>query len=159
MSNMDAIPDRYRYQTAEVEALRELVGQSPAQFSLNLAICDDTSLRSLIVQQLKAAYPDVEVTALWPYEKDVFEHVHAASSRSPKDALFIAGIDDALAANIDRQALLKSLNASVERWKAWFACPVVFWLDSHTADIIRTHAPDFWEFQNGVYRIDGQERV
>ena len=154
MSNMDAIPDRYRYQTTEVEALRELVGQSPAQFSLNLAICDDTSLRSLIVQQIKAAYPEVEVATLWPYERDVFEQVHAASSRAPKDALFIAGLDDALSANIDRQALLHSLDASVQRWKAWFACPVVFWLDSLSADILRLQAPDFWEFQNNVYRLD-----
>ena len=155
MSNMDAIPDRYRYQTAEVEALRELVGQNPQQFSLNLAICDDTSLRSLIVQQIQAAHPDVEIATLWPYDTDVFEHIHAASSRAPKDALFVAGLDDALSANIDRAALLAGLNASAPRWKAWFACPVVFWLDRHTADILRTHAPNFWEFQTNVYRLDG----
>jgi hypothetical protein len=155
MKNMDAIPEGYRYQTAEVEALRELVGQNPQQFSLNLAICDDTSLRSLIVQQMQAAHPDVEVIALWPYERDVFEHVHAASSRAPKDALFIAGLDDALSANIDRQALLTGLNESATRWKNWFACPVVFWVDVHTADILRTHARDFWEWQNGIYRLDG----
>jgi len=154
MSNMDAIPDRYRYQTAEVDALRELVGQNPHQFSLNLAISDDISLRDLVVQQIKAAHPDVEVATLWPYERDVFEQVHAASSRAPKDALFISGLDDALSANIDRQALLTSLNATVQRWKAWFACPVVFWLDVHTADILRLQAPDFWEFQNNVYRLD-----
>lgn len=154
MSNMDAIPDRYRYQTAELEALRELVGQNPQQFSLNLAICDDTSLRSLIAQQIQAEHPDVEVVTLWPYERDVFEHIHAASSRAPKDALFIAGLDDALSANIDRQALLTSLNASAPRWKAWFACPVVFWVDSLSADILRTHARDFWEWQTSIYRLD-----
>jgi hypothetical protein len=151
---MDAIPDRYRYQVAEVEALRELVGQNPRQFSLNLAICDDSSLRGLIVEQIRTAFPDVEIAALWPYERDVFEHVHQASSRAPKDALFVAGLDDALSANIDRAALLGGLNASAPRWKAWFACPVVFWLDRHTADILRLHARDFWEWQTGVYRLD-----
>jgi hypothetical protein len=152
---MDILPIPPDNQIADAAALRGLIAQSPRLFSLNLAVCDDASQRNAAVRQLRAEFPTVKAVALWPYDKDVFEHVHTTASRDPKDALFVFGLDDALAADIDRAALLAGLNASPPRWKAWFACPVVFWVDRHTADILRLRAPDFWEWQQDVYRLDG----
>jgi hypothetical protein len=151
---MDILPNPPENQISDATALRGLIAQSPRMFSLNLAVCDEATLRNAAVRQLRAEFPAVEAVALWPYDKEVFEHVHTASSREPKDALFIFGLDDALAADIDRPALLAGLNASPPRWKAWFACPVIFWVDCHTADILRLRAPDFWEWQQDVYRLD-----
>ena len=152
---MDAIPNQPDHPLTDVAALRGLIGQSPRSFSLNLVLGADASLRNAAVRQLRADFPAIEAVALWPYDKDVFDHVHTVASRDPKDALFVRGLDDALSANIDRAALLAGLNASPPRWKAWFACPVVFWVDRHTADILRLHARDFWEWQADVYRLDG----
>ncbi len=152
---MDAVPDQPDHKVTDSAALRGLIGQSPRTFSLNLVLCDDASLRNAVVRQLRTEFPSIEAVALWPYDKDVFDHVHTAVSKDPKDALFVFGLDDALAADIDRPALLAGLNASPPRWKAWFACPVLFWLDHHTADILRLHAPNFWEWQSEIYRLDG----
>lgn len=151
---MDAVPDKSRYDASEVGAIRALVSETPRTFSLNLAVCDDPALRDLLVRQLDVDFPAIEIVSLWPYESDVFEHVRAAISDAPKDALFVAGVDDALNADIDRPALLRSLDASPERWKAWFACPVIFWVDAHTADILRQQARDFWEWQTHIFRLD-----
>ena len=151
---MEPIPDRYRYQAGQLEALRALVGRSPRAFSLNLAICSDSSLRSLLVQQLQAGFPAIEVVSFWPYTIDLFEHVHAAMSTAPKDALFVFGLEDALNADIDHAALLALLNSSPSRWKAWFACPVVFWVNELTAGRLRDDAKDFWEWQSDLFRID-----
>ncbi len=151
---MESIPDRYRYQAGQLEALRGLVASSPRSFSLNLAICSDSTLRSLLVQQLRAGFPAIEVVSFWPYTVDLFEHVHAAMSTSPKDALFVSGLEDALAADIDHASLLAALNCSPPRWRAWFACPVVFWVNKQTADTLRERAKDFWEWQSGLFRID-----
>lgn len=151
---MEPIPDRYRYQAGQLEALRTLVAASPRSFSLNLAICSDSTLRSLLVQQLQAGFPAIEMVSFWPYTVDLFEHVHAAMSTSPKDALFVSGIEDALAADIDHETLLATLNSSPPRWKAWFACPVVFWVNQETADTLREKAKDFWEWQSELFRMD-----
>ena len=150
----EPIPDRYRYRADEVEALWALVAASPATFSLNLAICSDTALRSLIAQQIQAAFPEIEVISFWPYTSDLFKHVHAAISDQPRDALFVSGLEDALNADIDRASLLDTLNVSPPRWKAWFACPVVFWMNGETADTLRDEAKDFWEWQTGLFRLD-----
>lgn len=151
---MEPIPEHYRYQAGAVEALRALVDQTPRTFSLNLAVCTDTTLRSLLVQQIQAAYPTVEVISFWPYTDNLFEHVHAAMSDHPRDALFVAGLEDALDAGVHHDELLSTLNSSPPRWKAWFACPVVFWVDDATADTLRAEAPDFWEWQTGLFRLD-----
>ena len=152
---MERLPNPPENQVGDATALRGLVAQSPRSFSLNLAVCDGAALRNAAVRQLRADFPAIEAVALWPYDKNVFDHVRSSASNEPKDALFVFGLDDALAADIDRPALLSGLNASPPRWKAWFACPVVFWVDHHTADILRLHAPDFWEWQQEVYRLDG----
>ncbi len=151
---MESLPDRYKYDADQLKALRRLVATSPRSFSLNLAICSDSTLRSMLVQQLQAGFPAIEVVSFWPYTVDLFEHVHAVMSTSPKDALFVSGLEDALAADIDHTALLGALNASPRRWRAWFACPVVFWLNQQTADTLREKAKDFWEWQSDLFRID-----
>ena len=153
-SAMENVPDHYRYQAGQLEALRALIATSPRSFSLNLAVCTDSALRSLLVQQLQAGFPAIEVVSFWPYTVDLFEHVHAAMSTSPKDALFVSGLEDALNAGIDQATLLATLNSSPQRWRAWFACPVVFWVNEQTADTLREEAKDFWEWQSGVFRID-----
>jgi len=151
----DALPDGSRCDAEAFAGLDVTVGVSPRSFSLNVAVCDDPALRDALFRQLTARHGDIETVALWPYESEVFEHVHARMSDRPRDALFVVGLEDALAADIDRAALLAHLSASPPRWKAWFACPVVFWVDAHTASILRANAPDFWEWQTGVFRLDG----
>jgi hypothetical protein len=137
--------------------LRMLLAERPSSFSLNLAICNDTSIRSALVQELCDKYKDIEIISFWPYTESLFEHVQERMEKGPRDALFVAGLEDALAADIDRNALLQKLNSSPLRWKAWFACPVVFWLDDMAADILRHHAPDFWEWQTGLFRLDAKK--
>ncbi len=151
---MEDIPDNYKYHADQLEALRALMAASPRTFSLNLAVCSDSTLRDLLVQQLQAGFPAIEIVSFWPYTVDLFEHVHAAMSPSPKDALFVSGLEDALNAGIDHATLLATLNSSPPRWRAWFACPVVFWINAQTAHTLRDQAKDFWEWQTGLFRID-----
>lgn len=134
--------------------LRMLLAESPRSFSLNLAICNDTAARSGLVQALCEIHTEIEIVSFWPYSEDLFEHVRERMESGPRDALFVAGIEDALVADIDTEALLQKLNASPPRWKAWFASPVIFWADSTTADILLRHAPDFWEWQSTIFRLD-----
>ena len=137
--------------------LRLLLSEQPSSFSLNLAICNDTSLRSGLVQQLCEKFREIEIISFWPYSENLFEHVRERMEEGPRDALFVAGLEDALAADIDHNALLDQLNSSPPRWKAWFACPVILWIDDITADFLRHHAPDFWEWQSGLFRLDPQK--
>ena len=148
---MDPIP---HHDAGQFEALRALVARSPGAFSLNLAICSDTALRTTLVQRLQEAFPTLELISFWPYSSDLFEPVHARMSSEPKDALFVIGLEDALGSGIDRAELLATLNSSPPRWKAWFACPVVFWVNAKTADMLREESKDFWEWQTGLFRID-----
>ena len=140
-----------------VGELRLLLSERPSCFSLNLAISNDTALRDQLVKQLCEMVESIEIISFWPYSENLFEHVHERMEDGPRDALFVAGLEDALAADIDRNALLAQLNSSPPRWKAWFACPIVFWIDDTTADILRHHAPDFWEWQSGLFRLDPQK--
>jgi len=150
----DYIPEHSHYRTDEMEALRSLIAASPGAFTLNLAICTDTALRSHLAQELQSAFPAIELVSFWPYTSDLFEHVHRTTAAQPRDALFVSGLEDALDADIDRAALLATLNTSPPRWKAWFACPVIFWMNGPTADLLREEARDFWEWQTGLFRLD-----
>lgn len=151
---MNPVPQIDDYSKDQFAALRSLIAQSPAAFSLNLTICSDTALRTQLVQQLTDAFNTIELISFWPYSSDLFEHVHARMSSEPKDALFVIGLEDALGSGIDRAELLATLNSSPPRWKAWFACPVVFWVNAKTADMLREESKDFWEWQTGLFRID-----
>jgi len=95
-----------------------------------------------------------EVVSFWPYSEDVFEHVHEKVGEGPRDAIFIYGLDDAIASGADSASLYRKLNASPDRWKAWFACPIIFWVDKPTEEILRNEAKDFWEWLTGHYRLD-----
>lgn len=154
MDAMDPIPQHGRYDADQFEALQALVAHSPGAFSLNLAICSDTTLRTELVKRLQDEFPTIELISFWPYSSDLFEHVHTRMTPEPKDALFVIGLEDALGSGIDRAELLATLNSSPPRWKAWFACPVVFWVNAKTADMLREESKDFWEWQTGLFRID-----
>ncbi len=106
------------------------------------------------MHQLEAAYDSIEVITFWPYTSDIFEHVHQAVPNGPHDAVFVSGIDDAIASGHELQALYTTLNLSPDRWKAWFPYPVIFWVSHDTANTLREDAKDFWEWLEGIYRLD-----
>lgn len=146
---------KYHYSASAFEDLRSQVGSQTKTFSLNLAVCDDNTLRDFLVHQLETAYTQIEIVAFWPYSDNVFEHVHERIQRGPHDAVFISGLDDALASGQSMDDLYDNLNRSPGRWKAWFACPVVFWVSNETADTLRAEAKDFWEWLEAIYRLEG----
>jgi len=142
------------YDVAAFNALQKLVGTQPRRFSLNMAVCSDASLRATLAQQLMAAWSNIEVVSFWPYSEDVFEHVHETLDEGPRDAIFIYGLDDAVASSADPVSLYHKLNVSPERWKAWFACPIIFWVDKPSEETLRDEAKDFWEWLTGHFRLD-----
>lgn len=145
----------FNYSVSVFEDLRLHVGSQTKTFSLNLAICDDNTLRDFLVHQLEASYSQIEIVSFWPYTDEVFEHVHERIQHGPHDAVFVSGLDDALASGQSLDDLYDKLNRSPGRWKAWFAYPVVFWVSNATADTLRDEARDFWEWLESIYRLEG----
>lgn len=146
-------PD-YRYNITSFEDLQILVGSPQKKFSLNAAICSDLPLRDFLMNQLSAAYSQIVIISFWPYSDDLFDHVREETSVGLHDAVFVSGLDDALASGIDIAELLEKLNSSPPRWKAWFPFPIVFWMSAETAERLRKEARDFWEWMETVYRLE-----
>lgn len=144
----------FHYNTQAFEALRAHVGVRTKTFSLNVAVCSDSGLRDFLMQQLETTCSHIEVVPFWPYSSDVFAHVHQSTPPGPHDAVFVSGLGDAIASGYETQALFDTLNTSPDNWKAWFPYPVIFWVSQHTADILRIQAKDFWEWLEGVYRLE-----
>lgn len=147
--------DDYHYNASVFEELQLQVGSQTKVFSLNLAICDDSTLRDFLVHQLEAAYNQIEIISFWPYTDNVFEQVQEKIQNGPHDAIFVSGLDDALASGQALEELHHNLNRSPGRWKAWFACPIIFWVSNDTADTLRSEAKDFWEWLETIYRLEG----
>ncbi len=147
----------YRYNSQFFSDMQIQVGSPTKTFSLNLAVCSDVTLRDFLVQQLESAYSEVAIVSFWPYSIDVFEHVHEATGAGPHDAVFVSGLDDVLASGQSLEELYTKLNRSPVRWKAWFACPIVFWVSEQTADTLREEAKDFWEWLESIYRLEAPE--
>lgn len=152
---MDNLPRGSERHAEALDALHQLIQQSPGRFSLSLVVCDDTALRSRAAVELQRRFSAVDMVPVWPYTEDVFEQVHAHSKNGPYDAVFVSGLDDAIRSDGDHAPLYRALDASPRRWKAWFACPILFWVDQLSADILRQQARDFWEWQTHVFRLDG----
>lgn len=144
----------YRYNITSFEDLQILVGSPQKRFSLYAAVCSDLTLRDFLVNQLFAAYNQIAIVSFWPYSDDLFDHVRSEASVGLHDAIFVSGLDDALASGIDISPLLQKLNESPPRWKAWFPFPVVFWMSEETAERLRKEARDFWEWMESVYRLE-----
>lgn len=149
-------PD-YRYNSKFFADMQIQVGSQTKTFSLNLAVCSDATLRDFLVHQLESAYSQVSIVSFWPYSSDLFEHVHEAAGQGPHDAVFVSGLDDVLASGQDLENLYTNLNRSPERWKAWFACPIIFWVSDETADALRAESKDFWEWLETIYRLEAIE--
>jgi len=148
------MPEPYSYNIASFEELQSLISKQPRTFSLNLVVCSDSTLRSFLVQQIEAAFNQIDSVSFWPYSDDLFEHVHEKVGEGPKDSIFIFGLDDALATDQNHDSMFRKLDHSPNRWKAWFACPVIFWINSETEKILLDEAKDFWEWQTGLFRLD-----
>lgn len=145
----------FQYSANVFAGLQLQVGSRTKTFSLNLAVCDDTTLRDFLVHQLEAAYNQIEIVSFWPYTDNIFDHVRDNMKHGPHDAVFVSGLDDALASGQSLEELFVNLNRSPGRWKAWFACPVVFWVSNATADSLRAKSKDFWEWLEAIYRLEG----
>ena len=144
----------YRYNITSFEDLQILVGSPLKKFSLNAAVCSELPLRDFLVSQLLAAYGQVSVVSFWPYTDDLFDHVREEVSTGLHDAIFVSGLDDALASGIDIAEMLQNLNSSPPRWKAWFPLPVIFWMSAETAERLQNEARDFWEWMEAIYRLE-----
>ena len=144
----------YQYNLEAFDQLQAHVGIATKTFSLNIAVCSDSGLRDFIMQLLDTLHPSIELVPFWPYSSDVFEHVHQSTPPGPHDAVFVSGIGDAIASGYETEALFNTLNLSPDHWKAWFPYPVIFWVSEQTADILRAEAKDFWEWLEGVYRLE-----
>lgn len=153
-SRRPAMNPDFRYNVSSFDDLRILVGSPQKSFSLNAAVCSDLTLRDFLAGQLSAAYNQIAVVSFWPYSDDLFDHVRNEAKTGLYDAVFVSGLDDALASGIEIEDLLANLNLSPQRWKAWFPFPVVFWMSTETADHLRRDAKDFWEWMETVYRLE-----
>ena len=145
---------KFQYNIQAYDDLHALVGKRTKTFSLNIAVCSESGLRDFTMQQLETAHEQVELVPFWPYDSNVFEHVRQSTPPGPHDAVFVSGLGDAIASGYETQALFDTLNLSPDHWKAWFPYPVIFWVSDHTASILREQAKDFWEWLEGVYRLD-----
>lgn len=132
--------------------LRRLIARSPRKCSLNLAATTQSPWRNVV--ELRREFDAIAVVDLPLEIHDVFSYVQRAAPPGPRDAIFVFGLDRVLGRERDTEIVCRALNASPRRWKAWYAYPIVFWVDGAKLDAVQQQTPDFWEWQAGVFRLN-----
>lgn len=135
---------------AEYAALHNLLSTTPRAFSLNVAIAPPGIRRERALAYFLDEFPSVAEVHLPTQCDDVFTSVFSVAPPGPRDAVFVHGLD---CVSPD-DTLIAKLNASPRRWRAWYAYPIVFWIEAESVDPLRESARDYWEWVTGVFRFD-----
>lgn len=133
-----------------VRALRRSRG-----FSLYIALCNVPLFRADMVRQLKTMVgrPIVEITLR--RECDPHEAVASARNEAPEDViLFIYGLE-ALLTSVDEKGAREVLSQLNWRRAAYRRLdrPLVFWLPEFAVPLLARNAPDFFDWNSGVYEF------
>lgn len=125
------------------QALQELdwsIEMSQGQFSLILARCNYTALRSKMVQQLpKISSVEIREIILQPSDKRLYSRIKEELEDEIPLAVMVLGLDSVR----DIEHLLTSMNSVREEFRKNFTFPVVLWLNDETQRKFIRLAPDF----------------
>ncbi|MEK7793710.1 MAG: hypothetical protein AAB353_04230 [Candidatus Hydrogenedentota bacterium] len=136
-----------------LDRLKQLLAHSPGAFSMNLAVCPDPRLRDAIIAQVRGERAPIAVAVLSEGTNDVFAEVQRQAGDGPHEAIFVVGLDSVLESPRDLEIVFAALNACPRRWKAWYACPAVFWVSPDTSRSLGRDAKDFWEWTTGWFNF------
>lgn len=130
-------------------------------FALFFARCNVPAVRPALVEQLKAAVdrPIVEVIVL-PDGDPYVPIAEVAQEAPPEAALFIYGLETLLPSSDDVRAQ-ETLNRMNWRRAAYqrLQRPLVFWLPEYALTLISRGAPDFFDWNSGVFEFEVPEPV
>jgi len=135
-------------QSAELAAMRRMLAASRGCFSLSFAVCNSPALRDFLIEELRSAFPAIEVVRLESKVVDAFAAVSKAAREPKRAALFLIDLERSVPSDTEDLPVLRSLNASRELWESKYACPVVLWIPEYAARLLSIHARDFWRYRS-----------
>ena len=135
--------DLLQYNQASLEELRTVVQLSSGEFSLTLAACNYTHLRTLVNQKL-AREGLAEVMRLPRDIISLRETIqHQLEDRTPP-ALMVVGLDYLTKPQL--MAVLQGANLSRDGFRQHFAFPIVLWMNQRGRQQFARYAPDLRSF-------------
>ncbi len=124
-------------------------------FALFFVRCNVPLYRASVVARLKAALPrpigEVDLAG----KSEVYPAVARAAESLPDDGvLFIYGLEAHLPSS-DRERALQTLRGLNWRRAAYqrLARPLVFWLPEYALTLLAREAPDFYDWNSGVFEL------
>ncbi|NMF83088.1 ATP-binding protein [Nodosilinea sp. P-1105] len=133
---------------AALTELERAITLRPDRFSLVLTHCNYHRLRTLVVQQLKATCPIMELPL--PPHTPTLSHALAQAMPLPaKTALMVTGLD----AVAQLPTMLRAANLGRDELPKGVSVPVVLWVSDRSLQHISRHAPDLASFANAPIRF------
>ncbi|TVP68413.1 MAG: hypothetical protein EA342_05810 [Leptolyngbya sp. LCM1.Bin17] len=133
---------------AALTELERAITLRPDRFSLVLTHCNYRRLRTLVVQQLKATCPIVELP-LPPHTQTLSQALAQALPLPAKTALMVTGLD----AVAHLPTMLRAANLGRDELPKGVSVPVVLWVSDRSLQHISRHAPDLASFANAPIRF------
>jgi hypothetical protein len=152
-------PDDASSLTTELSALRRVLSASRGAFSLSIATCNSPAYRDRLIEQFRVEDPAILRVPLPADATNILDAVRAAvdGAGTAPSAVMIVDVEKALPSTAPVQPLLLTLNASRERWRDLFACPVVFWLPEYAVTLLAGTARDFWAWRSHLFDFEPPE--
>jgi hypothetical protein len=152
-------PDDASSLTTELSALRRVLSASRGAFSLSIATCNSPAYRDRLIEQFHVEDPAILRVPLPADATNILDAVRAAvdGAGTAPSAVMIVDVEKALPSTAPVQPLLLTLNASRERWRDLFACPVVFWLPEYAVTLLAGTARDFWAWRSHLFDFEPPE--
>lgn len=147
-----AFPEAER-QSAELLALRRMLGASQGTFSLSIAVCNSPALRDYLVQKFMKDDTGIAQVNIPANTADVLGRVAGQLVARDSSGLFLLNLEQSVSSTAEAHPVLRALNASREIWKKSFSCPVVFWVPEYVSTLMSTCARDFWAWRSHQFEF------
>ncbi|MBN1866578.1 tetratricopeptide repeat protein, partial [Candidatus Sumerlaeota bacterium] len=136
--------------SSELAAMRRMLAASEGTFSLGIAVCNSRSLQNHLIETLKKDRPGIAKLRVPPQTTDILAFAKTAlDPKAPSPAaLFLVELEESVPSGLEDYRVLRVLNASRERWRTAFSCPVVFWVPEYVAALVSARCPDFWSWKS-----------
>ncbi|MFN3763269.1 MAG: tetratricopeptide repeat protein, partial [Anaerolineae bacterium] len=130
-------------------------------FALFFVRCNVPLYRAEVVARLNRTLPRPIVEVDLTDEPEVYPAIARAAENSPeRSVLFIYGLEAHLP-SADRERALQTLRGLNWRRAAYqrLARPLVFWLPEYALGLVAREAPDFYDWNSGVFELAVPEPV
>ncbi|NER38316.1 MAG: hypothetical protein F6J93_30910 [Oscillatoria sp. SIO1A7] len=116
------------------------IENSGGQFSLILAKCNYTSLRSPLVRELRASYSgEIREICLQPSERKIYSKIRQELGEESPETLMVFGLESVK----DIDHLLTAMNSVREEFRKHCRFPMILWATDAIARKLIRLAPDF----------------